>query len=380
MERRTGRKTRPVLISACLMMGIAITAIVAPPAHASPPTLSPDNIAAAFESLNRSLLVESTSEAAALAEARSSLPVAQSRTLAEVGLGDEASRLKSLAQAIDGDVDVVDVDVKVASTEVHGGITVVKLHVTRSLTDGVDWEVIEPVAVVDRAVGNLLPGQVHSLDWERVNEGLVPQELADRLDIGPSQAFHDKAAVESDAAAGGSSDEGSSAEPPGTGGNTITPKELPSSGKTKIKDYALKHAFTYNKDYIKYNADCTNFVSQAMLAGGWKQVTQYLWNDGRAWWYGGIPTNSHTWSGAENWYKFARVESKRATALSRVDDTQIGDVVQFKNKDATNMTHSMVVTQKSGSTTYVSGHTPNVKNAPASSYNKSGRTWFAHRI
>ncbi|MGC4154640.1 MAG: amidase domain-containing protein [Propionicimonas sp.] len=340
--------------------------------------MSVDNIAAAFEALNRAVLVESSSKAAAVSQAKSALSRTQSRASVDPILGVEASRLKAIAQAIDGEVDVVDIDVKVSSTEEHQGVTVVELHVTRSLSDGVAWEAIEPVAVVDQATGSLQPGQVYSLDWELINEGQVPEDLTSLLNLEPAQAFQDTTALESETVGGGSED-AEPATPPGSGGGGVTPMALPSSGKTKVKDYALKYALSYNKDYIKYSADCTNFVSQAMLAGGWKEENYYLWNDDRAWWYGGVPTNSHTWSGAENWYKFARVHSKRTTHLAAVDSTVVGDVVQFKDKGETNMTHSMVVTKKSGSTTYVSGHTPDVKNAPASSYNKSGRTWYPHR-
>lgn len=39
---------------------------------------------------------------------------------------------------------------------------------------------------------------------------------------------------------------------------------------TKARDYALKYWKNYNSKYRKFDNDCTNFISQAMDAGGWR--------------------------------------------------------------------------------------------------------------
>ncbi|MBS4753237.1 amidase domain-containing protein [Nocardioides sp. zg-ZUI104] len=45
----------------------------------------------------------------------------------------------------------------------------------------------------------------------------------------------------------------------------------------------MKYALKPNKDYRTWSYDCTNFVSQAMRAGGWKEVSHpwvdYKWDD-----------------------------------------------------------------------------------------------------
>jgi hypothetical protein len=33
--------------------------------------------------------------------------------------------------------------------------------------------------------------------------------------------------------------------------------------------YAVKYVYNYNPAYCSFPADCTNFISQAMIAGGW---------------------------------------------------------------------------------------------------------------
>jgi hypothetical protein len=64
---------------------------------------------------------------------------------------------------------------------------------------------------------------------------------------------------------------------------------------------AVRYAETwwsgYNPNYPKYDADCTNFVSQALLAGGFPQMysggssTHY-----DTWWVSGTSSNSNSWS------------------------------------------------------------------------------------
>jgi hypothetical protein len=77
----------------------------------------------------------------------------------------------------------------------------------------------------------------------------------------------------------------------------------------------------------RWNNDCTNFLSRALLAGGWAQVSKlpygadrnysnvwydsYLPGPGGHWWY------SYSWSISNNWNTFAR-GSGRVTALTNI--------------------------------------------------------------
>ncbi|MCD8255354.1 MAG: amidase domain-containing protein [Oscillospiraceae bacterium] len=50
-------------------------------------------------------------------------------------------------------------------------------------------------------------------------------------------------------------------------------------------DYAVEWWNSRNSDYRDFGSnDCTNFVSQAMRAGGWTDVTG-LYTNAKAWWY-----------------------------------------------------------------------------------------------
>jgi hypothetical protein len=122
--------------------------------------------------------------------------------------------------------------------------------------------------------------------------------------------------------------------------------------------YATKWAKSTNPAYGTLGRDdCTNFVSQAMEAGGWK----YVWGSdicderksNSVWWFKRnqcrrwIRSNihaSHTWGGAENFYQFLDT-SGRGTKLKAISDLEVGDVLQRDHNDNT-IHHTMVVTKK----------------------------------
>lgn len=154
--------------------------------------------------------------------------------------------------------------------------------------------------------------------------------------------------------------------------------KLSASSKTKVANYAIKWAKSYNPAYRKYSNDCTNFVSQALYAGGWKEIQGYYKSDAK--WFGNGVMTSWTWSGAENFYRFARNESKRASRLASVYSLVPGDVLQYKAQGAKNMTHTMVTTKKINGVPYLSYHTNNTLNKPFTQMKTLNVTWFAHRI
>jgi hypothetical protein len=127
----------------------------------------------------------------------------------------------------------------------------------------------------------------------------------------------------------------------------------------KAVAYARQYALTYNPAYRTFPNDCTNFVSQAMLAGGWTQV------DGpreanNVWWYSGgflgLRVASYTWGGAQNFYNFLSV-SGRGTLAQGPADLDLGDVVQMRNGGTVH--HTMIVTGKNGNDLLLSYHTSN---------------------
>lgn len=121
--------------------------------------------------------------------------------------------------------------------------------------------------------------------------------------------------------------------------------------------YARSWATKTNPAYLRFGDDCTNFISQAMEAGGWSYLFGSDVCDDRkkdsVWWFKKdgcertfLPNvnASFTWGGAHNFYHFAG-GSGRATAAANVTDLEEGDVLQRDHGDG-HIHHSMVVTKK----------------------------------
>ncbi|MEU6866670.1 amidase domain-containing protein [Streptomyces sp. NPDC046876] len=124
--------------------------------------------------------------------------------------------------------------------------------------------------------------------------------------------------------------------------------------------YAEKYWSSYNPAYRKFSGaggDCTNFISQALNAGGWKPVPGSS-SDYRNWWYDST-RQSDSWVGANEWAWFT-LSNQRAANLANVYQADVGDIVQVDfNKDGSK-DHSMMVTYRSGAgMPYLTYHSTN---------------------
>jgi hypothetical protein len=127
--------------------------------------------------------------------------------------------------------------------------------------------------------------------------------------------------------------------------------------------YARRWAKSTNPQYPRFGNgigdDCTNFVSQAMLAGGW---TMHGAGDlersfDNVWWYGLGPFSraSYTWSGAPNFARWI-VASGRGVRAKGPMELQPGDVVQIRFAGQPQIGHTAIVTGKSGTDLKLSYH------------------------
>jgi hypothetical protein len=128
--------------------------------------------------------------------------------------------------------------------------------------------------------------------------------------------------------------------------------------------YALKYALAPNPDYPQDEEnDCTNFVSQALLSGGWTMVGGASDGSDRksetVWWYGKrkglfLGKNwSWTWANAAFFSKFLE-HSGRGTRVADPMELGLGDVVQIAN--ASRVHHTMIVTGKTATDLKLSYH------------------------
>lgn len=114
--------------------------------------------------------------------------------------------------------------------------------------------------------------------------------------------------------------------------------------------YTEQYWKNYNPAYRKYNAaggDCTNYLSQGLLAGGWKQISTVTPEEYDTWYYASNGT-ADAWIGVNEWSWFTQT-AKRTTPLANVYQMDIGDVLQVDfNKDGSK-DHSMMTTYRSAS-------------------------------
>ncbi|MPY63835.1 amidase domain-containing protein, partial [Streptomyces spongiae] len=114
--------------------------------------------------------------------------------------------------------------------------------------------------------------------------------------------------------------------------------------------YTEKYWKNYNSAYRKYNSlggDCTNYLSQGLLAGGWKQISTVTPEEYDTWYYASNGT-ADAWIGVNEWSWFTQT-AKRTKALANVYQMDVGDVMQVDfNKDGVK-DHSMMTTYRSSS-------------------------------
>lgn len=119
-------------------------------------------------------------------------------------------------------------------------------------------------------------------------------------------------------------------------------------------NYAYKWTDNYKKlrntsqyGYYSVNgADCTNFVSQCLKAGGMKNRTgSYISSSS---WYYNNTKPSHTWGGAHNFYNHWR---NRAGVASSVSNLRGGDVVSADFDKDGDIDHSAIITKNTATST-----------------------------
>ena len=131
------------------------------------------------------------------------------------------------------------------------------------------------------------------------------------------------------------------------------------NGKTAAA-YAVHYYQNYNPAYRSYagsgnGGDCTNFVSQAMRAGGWTDVPG-LYTNAQSWWYNSL-NQTYSWVNVHYFHDFALIYSKRTTSILNPRNLNVGDVLQIDFTNNNSKDHTMIVTLKSSTEIYLTYHT-----------------------
>lgn len=158
-------------------------------------------------------------------------------------------------------------------------------------------------------------------------------------------------------------------------------KTFASYSPSTAVNYAVTYWSNYNSAYRAYDNDCTNFISQAVRAGGWPfdEVGDRTANN--TWYYGSFTfTTSYSWAGAHNFNLFFN-QSGRGFAAQYFSDLLVGDLLQadFGPSPDGNISHSMVVTKKdSYGNVYLTYHSFNTRDRLLSDIQAAnpGTAWY----
>jgi len=128
-------------------------------------------------------------------------------------------------------------------------------------------------------------------------------------------------------------------------------------------EYAQKWAFRRNpkySDFTKLGGNCTNFVSQCLIAGGMPMNFSYP----LGWFYISLNKRAAAFTGVEYLYNFLtrpKISAGPIAATIDIQSGQIGDIVQL-SFDGYSFSHTAIIVQTSGNNTH------DVFGAPLSSY------------
>ncbi|PEA29973.1 amidase domain-containing protein, partial [Bacillus toyonensis] len=156
-------------------------------------------------------------------------------------------------------------------------------------------------------------------------------------------------------------------------------------------NYALTWALSRNSAYNDYSGgggDCTNFVSQALYAGGMRPIIKDnltidspMVTDGPYWFSKKVDMSlryrvSASWMNVEKFYDFwsqrANMVTKTWSPMQVYYGSSPGDVIQYQYAGGGTKWHSLMVTGKNTSkkTIYISQHSGNRKNEDYSNIDK----------
>lgn len=123
------------------------------------------------------------------------------------------------------------------------------------------------------------------------------------------------------------------------------------------QEYASAYAMVNNYSYPEYGADCTNFASQILFAGGFN--TTSLWNI----WAGPGTIAWQTWVNAgafcTYWGDHRGYIGKTCTSLAEINkNSEPGDFLVWRNKTTLEYEHTQFVQTKVNGYIYCTQHSP----------------------
>lgn len=134
-------------------------------------------------------------------------------------------------------------------------------------------------------------------------------------------------------------------------------------------EYARRWALGKNPKYYHFGGiggDCTNFISQCLLAGG--AVMNY--NRYGGWFYISSSNRSPSWTSVAFLQEFLLDENSIGpkARVCTLKELERGDLIQLR-QNPTHFNHSLIVTKIERGQIYVCAHSNDALDKPLSSYN-----------
>ena len=134
-------------------------------------------------------------------------------------------------------------------------------------------------------------------------------------------------------------------------------------------NYARKWALGKNPKYFHFEGiggDCTNFISQCLLAGGGKMNYDKYYG----WFYINKDNRSPSWTSVKFLQRFLLSHKSPgfAVKIMPIDKLLIGDIIQIR-QNPKEFNHSVIITKIAKNEIYVCAHSYDAFDKPLSSYN-----------
>ena len=132
--------------------------------------------------------------------------------------------------------------------------------------------------------------------------------------------------------------------------------------------YAQKWALSSNPQFYHFGGiggDCTNFVSQCILAGG----AEMNYNRENGWYYINSNRRSPSWTSVEFLERFLLSNNSvgPVARLAPIDELEVGDIIQLR-QNPTHFNHTVIISKIEDGQIYVCAHSNDALNKPLESY------------
>ena len=133
-------------------------------------------------------------------------------------------------------------------------------------------------------------------------------------------------------------------------------------------EYARKWALDKNPNYFHFEGiggDCTNFISQCLLAGGGKMNYDKYYG----WFYINKDNRSPSWTSVKYFQRFLLSNKLPGfhAKIMPIDKLELGDVIQIR-QNPNEFNHTVIISKITSREIYVCAHSYNTLDKPLSSY------------